>query len=229
MDEILGEFIAETLETLDALSGEVVAWEADPAEKSRLDAFFRFFHTVKGSCGFLNLPRFEKLAHHAEEVLASIRQGDRVPDPATVTAVLAVMDRIGALARSIGEDEQIPESEDDPLLDALTANSKILSDGFEIFEPLPAKAAPLAIVEDDESKVETAPADQSARNNGSGRERAPRTIRLPLALIDQLMNGISDMVLARNDLARRMRESSAAPDLESSFERLSPMSRTCAT
>jgi two-component system chemotaxis sensor kinase CheA len=53
------------------------------------------------------------------------------------------------------------------------------------------------------------------------RERAPRTIRLPLALIDQLMNGISDMVLARNDLARKMRDRGADPELESSFERLS--------
>ena len=91
MDEILAEFIAETLETLEVLSGEVVAWEADPTDSSRLDAFFRFFHTVKGSCGFLNLPRFERLAHAAEDVLADIRRGERSADPATVTAVLAVM------------------------------------------------------------------------------------------------------------------------------------------
>ena len=63
MDELLGEFISETLETLDALSSEVVAWESDPSDRDRLDAFFRFFHTVKGSCGFLNLPRFERLSH----------------------------------------------------------------------------------------------------------------------------------------------------------------------
>src|SRR6187551_340044 len=101
MDEIFGEFIAETLETLEALSGEVIAWEADPTDKSRLDAFFRFFHTVKGSCGFLNLPRFERLAHGAEDVLAAVRRGERIADPVTVSAVLAVMDRIGALALAI--------------------------------------------------------------------------------------------------------------------------------
>ncbi|MBN8829576.1 MAG: chemotaxis protein CheA [Sphingomonadales bacterium] len=226
MDEILGEFIAETLETLDVLSGEVVAWEADPTDSSRLDAFFRFFHTVKGSCGFLNLPRFERLAHGAEDVLAAVRRGERIADPATVTAVLAVMDRIGALARSIGGDEQVPESDDDALLDALAVSSG----GFEIFAPLPdpigRDEAPVE-EEEDELRVE-APASETPQRPAvatvqptGNRERAPRTIRLPLALIDQLMNGISDMVLARNDLARKMRDHGVDPDLESSFERLS--------
>jgi two-component system chemotaxis sensor kinase CheA len=224
MDEILGEFIAETLETLDVLSGEVVAWEADPTDGSRLDAFFRFFHTVKGSCGFLNLPRFERLAHGAEDVLAAVRRGERLADPATVSAVLAVMDRIGALARSIGEDEQVPESDDDDLLDALAVSSG----GFEIFAPLPEPVACEQAEPADAPPVEASGGESPqraasvppAQPTGS-RERAPRTIRLPLALIDQLMNGISDMVLARNDLARKMRDHGVDPDLESSFERLS--------
>jgi two-component system chemotaxis sensor kinase CheA len=223
MDEILAEFIAETLETLDVLSGEVVAWEADPTDKSRLDAFFRFFHTVKGSCGFLNLPRFERLAHCAEEVLAAVRRGERHADPATVSAVLAVMDRIGALARGIGEEEQIDESDDDALLDALSTGTGEAAPS----RPAPVKAqapvppeAPAA--QDEINQVETPAAEAPARRAGDGtRDRAPRTIRLPLALIDQLMNGISDMVLARNDLARKMRDHGADTELESSFERLS--------
>jgi len=213
MDEILAEFIAETLETLEVLSGEVVAWEADPADSSRLDAFFRFFHTVKGSCGFLNLPRFERLAHAAEDVLAAIRRGERSADPATVTAVLAVMDRIGELARNVGDGEapSIPEAADDALLDALTDLPA---------PPAKAEAAPPQTTE--AAEVEPDPLGGADANpSARGRERAPRTIRLPLALIDQLMNGISDMVLARNDLSRKMRDREADPELESSFERLS--------
>ena len=52
MDDLLQEFIAETRETLEALSSEIVAWEAAPGDRARLDAIFRFVHTVKGSCGF---------------------------------------------------------------------------------------------------------------------------------------------------------------------------------
>src|SRR3546814_10453321 len=94
MDELLAEFISETQETLDALAGEVVACEADPMDRERLDAIFRFFDTVKGSCGFLSLPRFATLSHSAEDVLSEIRAGNRMPDPATVRAVLAILVRL---------------------------------------------------------------------------------------------------------------------------------------
>lgn len=224
MDDILAEFVAETLETLETLSGEVIAWEADPTDSSRLDAFFRFFHTVKGSCGFLSLPRFERLAHGAEGVLAAIRQGDRAADPQTVSAVLAIMDRIGELAKAIDAPEQIPETQDDALLDALNARSATV----EIFEPLPASPAPKQAPAPPEPQLISAAQapdeptqSEPAQPHEAVRASAPRSIRLPLMLIDQLMNSVSDMVLARNDLARKMRERAHDPELESSFERLS--------
>src|SRR3546814_11058694 len=102
MDDLLQEFIAETRETLEALSGEIVAWEADPANRDRLDAIFRFVHTVKGSCGFLDLPRLARLSHAAEDVLAAVRSGTRIPDRALVNEVLAIAHRTG----EIGEERK---------------------------------------------------------------------------------------------------------------------------
>ncbi len=197
MDELLQEFISETQETLEALAGEVVAWEADPSDRDRLDAIFRFFHTVKGSCGFLNLPRFERLSHAAEDVLSDIRAGKRSPDPATVNAVLGIMDRIGELAEAVAVGAALPNENDDFLISALTEPS-----GDVIVAPLAEETAPVAM------------SRQSAQTG-------PRTIRLPLSLIDQLMNGVSDMVLARNELSRKLRERSADPELDNVFERLS--------
>ena len=55
MDDLLEEFIAETRETLEILSGQLVQWEKDPDDRALVDSVFRFVHTVKGSCGF---PRF---------------------------------------------------------------------------------------------------------------------------------------------------------------------------
>jgi two-component system chemotaxis sensor kinase CheA len=197
MDELLQEFISETQETLEALAGEVVAWEADPSDRDRLDAIFRFFHTVKGSCGFLNLPRFERLSHAAEDVLSDIRAGKRSPDPATVNAVLGIMDRIGELAEAVAVGAALPSENDDFLISALIEPS-----GEVIVAPLAEETAPVAM------------SRQPAQTG-------PRTIRLPLSLIDQLMNGVSDMVLARNELSRKLRERSADPELDNVFERLS--------
>jgi len=196
MDELLQEFISETQETLEALAGEVVAWEADPSDRDRLDAIFRFFHTVKGSCGFLNLPRFERLSHAAEDVLSEIRAGNRRPDPATVSAVLGIMDRIGELTEAVAIGAALPSENDDFLISALSAQ------GSEA-EPAAVQAAPVGM------------------GRPAAAQSVPRTIRLPLSLIDQLMNGVSDMVLARNELSRKLRERSADPELDNVFERLS--------
>ncbi|WP_176591696.1 chemotaxis protein CheA [Sphingobium sp. EM0848] len=201
MDELLQEFISETQETLEALAGEVVAWEADPTDRARLDAIFRFFHTVKGSCGFLNLPRFERLSHAAEDVLAEIRADKRSADAATVSAVLGIMDRIAELAEAVAIGAALPHENDDYLIAALMERDEGVAGTSQVESAEP--ATPVAVA-----------------RQGHG-QAAPRTIRLPLSLIDQLMNGVSDMVLARNELSRKLRERTGDPELESAFERLS--------
>ncbi|ODU21516.1 MAG: chemotaxis protein CheA [Sphingomonas sp. SCN 67-18] len=192
MDDLLSEFIAETRDTLEALSGEVIAWEADPDDRARLDSIFRFVHTVKGSCGFLDLPRFERLSHAAEDVLSELRAGERKADAALVSAVLAIIDRIGELAEALDSGEPHADGDDAALIAALHAD-----------------AATTAAVA---SNAAAAP----------GAIRAPtRSIRIPLEQLDRMMSGVSDMVLARNELSRRLREIPEAPGVEGAFERLS--------
>ncbi|MDQ2892607.1 MAG: chemotaxis protein CheW [Pseudomonadota bacterium] len=187
MDELLQEFIAETRETLEALAGEVVAWEADPTDRARLDSIFRFVHTVKGSCGFLDLPRLARLSHAAEDVLAAVRDGNRVPDTALVNAVLAIIDRIGELVEAIDAGVALEDSSEDLLIAALAEH-----------------AQPAAI-------AATAPHPRTHS----------RSVRLGVDLLDRMMSGMSDMVLARNDLARRLREGDCDPRMEAALERLS--------
>jgi two-component system chemotaxis sensor kinase CheA len=186
MDDLLQEFIAETRETLEALSGEIVAWESDPADGARLDAIFRFVHTVKGSCGFLDLPRLARLSHAAEDVLQTVREGARTPDPALVNAVLAIVDRIGALVEAIESEVALDDADEDALIAALAEGSQAVAE----------LSAPAV--------------------------RAPaRSVRLNVELLDRMMSGMSDMVLARNELARRLRDGEVDPALEASLERLS--------
>ncbi|HLZ78807.1 MAG TPA: Hpt domain-containing protein, partial [Sphingomonas sp.] len=194
MDELLAEFIAETRETLEPLAGEIVAWEAAPDDRARLDTIFRFVHTVKGSCGFLDLPRLERLSHAAESALAQVRDGDRVPDRRLVSAVLAIIDRIGELVEALAAGEQPLDESDEPLMLALDEH---------------------VVAED------VAPATTTAALP-SFTPRAPaRSIRLPVDLLDRMMAGVSDMVLARNELSRRLRDRGGDAVVDTAFERLS--------
>ena len=198
MDDLIADFVAECREMLEALGGEIVAWEASPDDRARLDSIFRFVHTVKGNCGFFDFPRLEALSHAAEDALADCRAGRRTPDPALVSAVLAVIDRIGEMVAAIDAGEEFPAGDDSALIDALA----------------PGAEGPTA---SSQAASATAQADQAAK----GAAAAPRTIRLSVELLDRVMSGVSDMVLARNELARRLREASGDVAVDGAFERLS--------
>src|SRR5688572_16774245 len=193
MDDLIADFVAESREMLEALGGEIVAWEANPDDRARLDSIFRFVHTVKGNCGFFDFPRLEALSHAAEDALADVRANRRAADAPLVSAVLAVIDRIGEMIAAIEAGEEFREGGDDALIAALAPGAEHVS-------------APLT--------------STLAEANGKA-AAAPRTIRLSVELLDRVMSGVSDMVLARNELARRLRESPTDVPIDGAFERLS--------
>ena len=98
------------------------------------------------------------------------------PDPVLVSAVLAIIDRIAEMIAALDAGEEWPAGDDSALIHALQERAEV-------------PAAPVAAtVAEAQSKAV-----------------APRTIRLSVELLDRLMSGVSDMVLARNEFARRLR------------------------
>jgi two-component system chemotaxis sensor kinase CheA len=56
MDDLIADFVAECREMLESLGGRSSPGKQIPTT-GRLDSIFRFVHTVKGNCGFFDLPR----------------------------------------------------------------------------------------------------------------------------------------------------------------------------
>ena len=75
MDDLLSEFLTETSENLAVLDVELVRLEQTPDDPALLGNIFRLVHTIKGTCGFLGLPRLEAVAHAGENVLGRVRDG----------------------------------------------------------------------------------------------------------------------------------------------------------
>ena len=190
MDDLINDFIAETREMLEALSGEIVAWEATPDDRARLDEIFRFVHTVKGNSGFFDLPRIRALSHAAEDALSAVRSGARRPDAGLVGAVLAVIDRLAELVEALETGETLASEDDSALIDALCAGES--SDAV----------------------------DSAVAAGGQGARGSSRTVRLPVELLDRMMSGVSDLVLARNELARRIRATRDS-EMIAAFDRVS--------
>jgi two-component system, chemotaxis family, sensor kinase CheA len=120
MDDLLGEFLVETGEQLEELDACLVRFEADPNDAEVLKTIFRVAHTIKGTCGFFDLPRLARLAHAVEALMSQYRDGAPVA-PAGVTAILVSLDRFKQILAQLERDGTEPQGNDDDLIQALEA------------------------------------------------------------------------------------------------------------
>jgi two-component system chemotaxis sensor kinase CheA len=118
MDDLLREFLTETSERLDVVDVELVRLERNPDNAYVLANIFRLLHTIKGTCGFLGLPRLEALTHAAEALMDRFRNGLPVT-AAAVTLMLATIDRIKYLLVELERRHKEPAGHDLDLTDEL--------------------------------------------------------------------------------------------------------------
>ncbi len=111
MDDLLQEFLAEASESLGLLDGELVRLEDAPDDGEILGSIFRVFHTIKGTCGFLNLPRLEKVAHAGEDLLSTFRENAGLVTPDAVSLILRCVDAIRALIGALEVSGAEPETD----------------------------------------------------------------------------------------------------------------------
>ncbi len=78
-------------------------------------------HTIRGTCGFLGLPRLESVAHAGENILGKFRDGVLPVAPEAVTLILKCIDCIRDLLSDLEENGEEPEGEDTELIAELNA------------------------------------------------------------------------------------------------------------
>lgn len=116
MDDLLSEFLTETTESLDVIDVELVRFESCPDDKATLNNIFRLVHTIKGTCGFIGLPRLESLAHAGETLLGKFRDGALDVTPEAVTLVLASIDRVKSILAHLADAQAEPAGDDRDLI-----------------------------------------------------------------------------------------------------------------
>jgi two-component system chemotaxis sensor kinase CheA len=119
MDDLLSEFLTETAESIEIVDVQLVKLEQEPNNREVLSNIFRLVHTIKGTCGFLGLPRLGAVAHASENVLGKFRDGEIEVTPAAVTLILASLDCIKGILAEIERTEAEPEGDDEALIAAL--------------------------------------------------------------------------------------------------------------
>ncbi|PTM41866.1 chemotaxis protein CheW [Bosea sp. 124] len=227
MDDLLQEFLTETGENLDTVDRELVRFEQEPNNRDILRNIFRLVHTVKGTCGFIGLPRLEALTHAAESVIGQFRDGAGVSAMA-VTAILETIDRVKDILSELAEKGEEPPGNDENLIRELDILAQYAKAELEQKQPPPADisdpvsaylarhAAPAAgtPTEDGLDLVfRNAPGPQRGRDGRieqaelgddtatrEVRPVGPATLRVNVETIEHLMTMVSELVLTRNQL-----------------------------
>ena len=186
MDDLLREFLVETGESLDNFDVQLVRFEHEPGNLDVLRSLFRLVHTIKGTCGFLGLPRLEALSHAAEDLLGRFRDGAPVTRDA-VTLILASVDRIKAILASLDKTAAEPPGSDSDLIRSLEEIANRMDrDGADA--PAMDVSAPAS-----PAIVDEAPASAS-------------TLRVNVDTLEQLLGMVSELVLTRNQLLEISRQ-----------------------
>jgi len=201
LDDVVKEFLVESLENLDRLDRALVELEQDPHDGENLASIFRTIHTLKGTCGFLGFSRLEAISHVGENLLSRMRDGLLVLDAPITTGLLEMVDAIRQILAAV----ERTGAENDTDYGALVARLNELNRG-----PVP----PAAVAAPEPSAVAVAPPDTvtvappeavAATPAAAGREDrrpgvADTTLRVDVGQLDKLMNLVGELVLARNQI-----------------------------
>lgn len=121
--DLLRDFVAESLEQIEAAEASLLALEVDPDDMESVNTVFRAFHTIKGTSGFLGLVPIKELAHGAESLLSRVREGEVRYSGGYADLSLRSVDLIKELIRSVdgalSGDELFKPEEYDELLSVL--------------------------------------------------------------------------------------------------------------
>jgi two-component system chemotaxis sensor kinase CheA len=218
MDELLRDFLTETNESIDVVDVELVRFEHEPNNAKILDNIFRLVHTIKGTCGFLGLPRLEALTHAAEALMGNFRDGASVTSDA-VTLILATIDRIKTLLDRLERTQAEEAGNDEDLIVQLRLATAKHGAGAQPAAPavaapvqqqVPAAPAP-PVAEAPKPAAVAKPgagpgADAGGRDDDKSNDKiAAKSIRVHVDTLEHLMTMVSELVLTRNQLLEIVR------------------------
>ena len=185
--EALDEYIGETREMCGRLSLNLALVEKNKHELETLNSIYRDMHSIKGSSHLFGFRQIGELAHAMEEALDPIRDNHIALDGDTVDVLYGGLDLIAKMLQSI-----ITSGSEDPKyreeLMAITPRIAAIASQLSRSEILSPSAS-----------EQTAP-DRSSRATLDDFASDAGTLRIPVGILDHLMNLIGELVLVRNQV-----------------------------
>jgi two-component system chemotaxis sensor kinase CheA len=222
LDEIVGEFLVESYENLDRYDEDLLALERDPSDIEVLGSIFRTVHTIKGTCGFFGFERLQAVAHVAENLLGRLRDGDLLVTGEIASALLATGDAFRAMLGDIEATGEEGASEHPDLVanlerlhagegeDATRLGSLLVESGaaggdevhLALHQQELGDARPIGEILVNQGDVPADEVENALANQAAVRSLSDSSIRVDVGLLDELMNLVGELVLARNQIVQ---------------------------
>ncbi len=244
--ETLALFIEESQEALQRIDQQLVDAERGEVPDNLMASLFRDIHTMKGSAGFLDFARTTRLAHVTEDLLAKLRDGTIVADATHFALLMKSVDLLRQFLEAIKDTGDEVALDTDELVAQLRAAMQTEAQAETMNAPAAAVAmasAAASPTEPAESHAEEAESTPSAMahdeispaavsamlqgNTGATEPKAKHdaadgTVRVNVGVLDNLMNLIGELVLARNQMVQIVKSTrDAGVNAQAACQRLS--------
>jgi two-component system chemotaxis sensor kinase CheA len=244
--EIRAELLVECLESLKELDDSLLELEDSAGELSLVASAFRAIHSIKGAVGFIDAPGVVRIAHHTENLLSAIRDGDIQPTSVHFSLLFKSTDAIREQLQALtlgGENPHADVDVDIALCEQLitilrtTYLAEAPDTGDVLASPKPATSSPVlraptaqsiavnkSAPEAQRAEAVSLPVKATAKNNAaknstSRQATAETTVRVQVTLLDNIMTQVGELVVCRNQILR-VADDSIQADLQASIQRL---------
>lgn len=189
IDDDIAAFLVESYENLNQIERDIVDLEKASPNVEALVRIYRALHTLKGNCGFLPFPKLESLAHAGESLLSCLRTQQLALTPEITTTLLQTVDAIRQILSNIETTKHEGDQDYLRLLKTLTDLQETKPRIASSQTPLEQPSEPVELINNQLlAEIQDITASESS------------SIRVSVSLLDQLMNLVGELVLARNQM-----------------------------
>ena len=223
LSEDVNDFLIQAYEDLEIIDVNLIELENNPSDGALVDNLFRCLHSIKGCSGFVKFTLLGNIAHAGENLLGQIREAKVIIDTDVINMLLEVGDVIREILSKIENTGN--EGKDDYLavldrLRELQKNTKsypkpnqrmgdiLVESGFvtedDIDEAIDEqdKGDPrhLGEILVDKNHVHPAEVLKALGQQGDRFSVVSKTVRVDVAVLDNLMSLVGELVLTRNQI-----------------------------
>ena len=198
--EVLDFFVPEAEEHLHVATQCLLTLESNPSA-DEINRLFRSIHTIKGSAAQVGLRRLSTMAHRLEDLIGQLRDGAMTPSAEIVEVCLQTVDVLRKFLQQDWASDEEMHAAVTPLLARITE----WVPAEQTDETAETPHAAVATSSQAEAVSENSIGESSAAP-AAARVVSAKSVRISLQRLDQMMNGVGELVINRTRLVGRMAE-----------------------